>query len=109
MQLDKKYIRLSCNHASPVASSWGGTAFPRVIVYSTYAIFRFKESMVALVANLKTKDPFYVRCIKPNEIKSPVRFNDERILHQVGEGRGGEGKREEGRGGEGAGQSLLLL
>ena len=44
---------------------------------------RFKESMIALVANLQTKDPFYVRCIKPNEIKSPMRFNDERCLHQV--------------------------
>ena len=44
---------------------------------------RFKESMVALVTNLKTKDPFYVRCVKPNEMKSPVRFNDERCLHQV--------------------------
>ena len=44
---------------------------------------RFKESMIALVTNLKTKDPFYVRCIKPNEIKSPMRFDDERCLHQV--------------------------
>lgn len=44
---------------------------------------RFKESMIALVANLQTKDPFYVRCVKPNEIKAPMRFNDERCLHQV--------------------------
>ncbi|XP_019850778.1 PREDICTED: LOW QUALITY PROTEIN: unconventional myosin-Id-like [Amphimedon queenslandica] len=43
----------------------------------------FKESMIALVANLKTKDPFYVRCIKPNELKSPVAFNVERVRHQV--------------------------
>lgn len=27
--------------------------------------------------------PFYVRCIKPNEIKSPVQFNDTRCKHQV--------------------------
>ena len=39
--------------------------------------------MIALVDKLKTKDPFYVRCIKPNEIKSPMRFDDERCLHQV--------------------------
>ena len=44
----------------------------------------FKESMISLVENLKTKDPFYVRCIKPNETKSPMRFDDERCLHQVG-------------------------
>ena len=47
---------------------------------------RFKESMIALVENLKTKDPFYVRCIKPNEFKSPVKFDDERCLHQVWSG-----------------------
>lgn len=44
----------------------------------------FKESMIALVDNLKTKDPFYVRCIKPNETKSAMKFDDERCLHQVG-------------------------
>lgn len=43
----------------------------------------FKESMISLVGNLRSKDPFYVRCIKPNETKSPMRFNDERCLHQV--------------------------
>ncbi len=43
----------------------------------------FKESMIALVENLKTKEPFYVRCIKPNEFKSPMKFDDERCLHQV--------------------------
>ena len=47
---------------------------------------RFKESMISLVENLKTKDPFYVRCIKPNELKSPVKFDDERCLHQVQSG-----------------------
>ena len=47
---------------------------------------RFKESMISLVENLKTKDPFYVRCIKPNEHKSPVKFDDERCLHQVQSG-----------------------
>ena len=27
--------------------------------------------------------PYYVRCIKPNEIKSPVQFDDTRCQHQV--------------------------
>ena len=31
------------------------------------------------------QNPFYVRCIKPNEIKSPVSINDERVSHQVRE------------------------
>ncbi len=29
------------------------------------------------------QEPYYVRCIKPNEIKSPVAFNEERVKHQV--------------------------
>ncbi|XP_050418381.2 unconventional myosin-Id isoform X2 [Patella vulgata] len=43
----------------------------------------FKNSIVALVENLASKEPHYVRCIKPNELKSPSVFNDERIGHQV--------------------------
>lgn len=43
----------------------------------------FKNSMVALVKNLTSKVPFYVRCIKPNEIKSAVAFDDEHVEHQV--------------------------
>lgn len=43
----------------------------------------FKNSMVALVKNLASKEPYYVRCIKPNDNKSPIVFDDERIRHQV--------------------------
>ncbi|KOC66671.1 Myosin-IA [Habropoda laboriosa] len=43
----------------------------------------FRSSMIALVKNLTSKEPYYVRCIKPNEIKSPVVFDEERVNHQV--------------------------
>lgn len=43
----------------------------------------FRNSMVALIKNLTSKEPFYVRCIKPNDVKSPVVFDDERVSHQV--------------------------
>lgn len=43
----------------------------------------FRNSMIALVKNLTSKEPFYVRCIKPNEVKSPVVFDEERVTHQV--------------------------
>ncbi|GAB6033416.1 Unconventional myosin-Ia [Chamberlinius hualienensis] len=43
----------------------------------------FKNSMVSLVEILISKEPYYVRCIKPNEQKSPVLFDDERVRHQV--------------------------
>ncbi|RZF45163.1 hypothetical protein LSTR_LSTR007126 [Laodelphax striatellus] len=43
----------------------------------------FKNSMIALVKTLASKEPFYVRCIKPNEEKSPCLMDDERVEHQV--------------------------
>ncbi|XP_013401655.1 unconventional myosin-Id [Lingula anatina] len=43
----------------------------------------FKNSIIALVENLASKEPHYVRCIKPNEEKSPVLFNETRVRHQV--------------------------
>ncbi|XP_014242236.1 myosin-IA [Cimex lectularius] len=43
----------------------------------------FKNSMIALVKTLGSKEPFYVRCIKPNEHKSPNGIDDQRVEHQV--------------------------
>ncbi|XP_055639147.1 unconventional myosin ID [Toxorhynchites rutilus septentrionalis] len=43
----------------------------------------FQRSMAELVATLLRKEPFYVRCIKPNDIKSASVFDDVRVEHQV--------------------------
>ncbi|XP_057293131.1 unconventional myosin-Id-like isoform X2 [Hydractinia symbiolongicarpus] len=43
----------------------------------------FKNSMVSLVENLMSKEPYYVRCIKPNAVKSPSKFDDDLVVHQV--------------------------
>uniref|UniRef100_A0A3B4AZ40 Myosin IG n=1 Tax=Periophthalmus magnuspinnatus TaxID=409849 RepID=A0A3B4AZ40_9GOBI len=43
----------------------------------------FKNSIIALVDKLACKEPYYVRCIKPNELKSSVIFDDARCRHQV--------------------------
>lgn len=43
----------------------------------------FQKSMVELVSTLQSHEPFYVRCIKPNDHKSPVLFDEERVEHQV--------------------------
>ncbi|XP_075890997.1 unconventional myosin-Id [Nelusetta ayraudi] len=43
----------------------------------------FKNSMISLVENLASKEPYYVRCIKPNDVKSPLLFEEERSRHQV--------------------------
>ncbi|CAO1341197.1 unnamed protein product [Diamesa hyperborea] len=43
----------------------------------------FQRSMSDLVETLSIKEPFYVRCVKPNDIKSPTVFDDVRVEHQV--------------------------
>lgn len=43
----------------------------------------FRNSMVELVATLAKKEPFYVRCIKPNDQKSATLFDAERVAHQI--------------------------
>ncbi|XP_063236285.1 unconventional myosin ID [Bacillus rossius redtenbacheri] len=43
----------------------------------------FRNSMIALVKTLTSKEPFYVRCVKPNEVKSASVFDSERVEHQV--------------------------
>ena len=78
-------LSLSSSGHALLKEQWpeGAQAVTEVTKRPKSAGTRFKESMIALVTNLQTKDPFYVRCIKPNEIKSPMRFDDERCLHQV--------------------------
>lgn len=39
--------------------------------------------MQDLVKTLISKEPHYVRCIKPNEVKSASGFDYERVKHQV--------------------------
>lgn len=43
----------------------------------------FKKSMNNLVANLLTKAPSYIRCIKPNDQKRPMTYDRTLVLHQV--------------------------
>lgn len=43
----------------------------------------FQRSMADLVVTLLKKEPFYVRCIKPNDLKSSTVFDEERVEHQV--------------------------
>ena len=45
--------------------------------------FLFKTSMNELIENLKKKTPFYIRCIKPNSEKSPSKFDENVVSHQV--------------------------
>uniref|UniRef100_A0A668AES6 Myosin IHb n=1 Tax=Myripristis murdjan TaxID=586833 RepID=A0A668AES6_9TELE len=46
-------------------------------------VTQFKSSLVGLTEILMSKEPWYVRCIKPNEGKQPGRFDDVLVRHQV--------------------------
>ncbi|XP_029956163.1 unconventional myosin-Ic [Salarias fasciatus] len=47
------------------------------------AATQFKNSLMKLMEILMSKEPSYVRCIKPNEAKQPGRFDEVLIRHQV--------------------------
>ncbi|XP_072835769.2 unconventional myosin-Ib isoform X3 [Pogona vitticeps] len=44
---------------------------------------QFKASVATLMKNLQTKNPNYIRCIKPNDKKAAHIFNDALVCHQV--------------------------
>uniref|UniRef100_A0A674F0L0 Unconventional myosin-Ib n=1 Tax=Salmo trutta TaxID=8032 RepID=A0A674F0L0_SALTR len=45
--------------------------------------FQFKASVGGLMKNLQTKNPNYIRCIKPNDKKAAHIFTDSLVCHQV--------------------------
>ncbi|XP_058248624.1 unconventional myosin-Ib isoform X4 [Hemibagrus wyckioides] len=45
--------------------------------------FQFRASVSTLMRNLQTKNPNYIRCIKPNDKKSAQIFTDSLVCHQV--------------------------
>ncbi|KAM6294371.1 unconventional myosin-Ia [Aegotheles albertisi] len=45
--------------------------------------FQFKASVATLMKNLYSKNPNYIRCIKPNESKAAMVFTPELVLAQV--------------------------
>nr|XP_025042231.1 unconventional myosin-Ih [Pelodiscus sinensis] len=44
---------------------------------------QFKNSLASLIEILMSKEPSYIRCIKPNDGKEPGKFDDVLIRHQV--------------------------
>ncbi|NWR80288.1 MYO1A protein, partial [Centropus unirufus] len=45
--------------------------------------FQFKSSVATLMKNLYSKNPNYIRCIKPNETKTAMLFTPELVLAQI--------------------------
>ncbi|KAG8446971.1 hypothetical protein GDO86_014423 [Hymenochirus boettgeri] len=84
--LFQDFKRLMFNSSNPVLKlMWpeGKLSITEVTKRPPTAATLFKNSMIALVDNLASKEPYYVRCIKPNDKKSPALFDEERCRHQV--------------------------
>ncbi|KAJ2949317.1 hypothetical protein O0L34_g6270 [Tuta absoluta] len=47
------------------------------------AITQFKNSLNELIKILSSKEPSYIRCIKPNDFKMPMQFDEKLVSHQV--------------------------
>uniref|UniRef100_H2Z8V7 Myosin motor domain-containing protein n=1 Tax=Ciona savignyi TaxID=51511 RepID=H2Z8V7_CIOSA len=54
-----------------------------VLKRSPTSAFQFKASMSALMKNLLLKNPNYIRCIKPNDVKRSSVFSSDLVRHQV--------------------------
>ncbi|XP_042566556.1 LOW QUALITY PROTEIN: unconventional myosin-Ig [Clupea harengus] len=84
--LFQDFKRLMYNSSDPVLKDmWpeGKLSITEVTKRPLTAATLFKNSIIALVDKLACKEPYYVRCIKPNEMKSAVLFDDARCQHQV--------------------------
>uniref|UniRef100_A0A672H0V2 Unconventional myosin-Id n=1 Tax=Salarias fasciatus TaxID=181472 RepID=A0A672H0V2_SALFA len=84
--LFQDFKRLLYNSSNPVLKAmWpeGKLSITEVTKRPLTAATLFKSSMISLVENLASKEPYYVRCIKPNEVKSPLLLEQERCRHQV--------------------------
>uniref|UniRef100_A0A4W3HUU0 Unconventional myosin-Id n=1 Tax=Callorhinchus milii TaxID=7868 RepID=A0A4W3HUU0_CALMI len=84
--LFQDFKRLLYNSSNPVLRKmWpeGKLSITEVTKRPLTAATLFKGSMIALVENLACKEPYYVRCIKPNDQKSPLLFEEQRCQHQV--------------------------
>uniref|UniRef100_A0A8C9TEP9 Myosin ID n=1 Tax=Scleropages formosus TaxID=113540 RepID=A0A8C9TEP9_SCLFO len=84
--LFQDFKRLLYNSSNPVLKAmWpeGKLSITEVTKRPLTAGTLFKTSMISLVENLASKEPYYVRCIKPNDVKSPLLFEQERCRHQV--------------------------
>lgn len=84
--LFQDFKRLLYNSSNPVLKGmWpeGKLRITEVTKRPLTAATLFKNSMISLVENLACKEPYYVRCIKPNDVKSPLLFELQRCQHQV--------------------------
>ncbi|PZC73892.1 hypothetical protein B5X24_HaOG208687 [Helicoverpa armigera] len=79
----KRLLHSSDNRS--LADMWpeGGTNIQKTSKRPPSAATLFRNSMAALVTGLQSKEPFYVRCVKPNPHQAPNTWDEQLVRHQV--------------------------
>ncbi|XP_063002760.1 unconventional myosin-Ic [Elgaria multicarinata webbii] len=72
-----------CNSENPIVSRCFDRAELSDKKRPETAVTQFKNSLSQLMEILMSKEPAYIRCIKPNDAKQASRFDEVLIRHQV--------------------------
>ncbi|WZZ23990.1 hypothetical protein YC2023_007391 [Brassica napus] len=79
-----------CNLLSSSKCPFVAGLFPSVPEESTRSSYkfssvssRFKQQLQALMETLNETEPHYVRCVKPNSLNRPQKFENPSVLHQL--------------------------
>eukprot|EP01060_Flectonema_neradi_P019617 TRINITY_DN2684_c4_g2_i1.p1 TRINITY_DN2684_c4_g2~~TRINITY_DN2684_c4_g2_i1.p1 ORF type:complete len:1181 (+),score=280.64 TRINITY_DN2684_c4_g2_i1:501-3545(+) len=78
---DNKMIRRFYSEEADMLEDDGPRGSPKK--RQTTAGFKIRKQASDLVATLKRCTPHYIRCIKPNDTRTPLGFVDQRVFHQV--------------------------
>lgn len=79
-----------CNLLSSSSCSFVAGLFPSLPEESSRSSYkfssvasRFKQQLQALMETLNLTQPHYIRCVKPNSLNLPHKFENQSILHQL--------------------------
>ncbi|OIW12077.1 hypothetical protein TanjilG_15317 [Lupinus angustifolius] len=79
-----------CNLLSPSKCPFVSGLFPLLAEESSRSSFqfssvasRFKQQLQALMETLKSTEPHYIRCVKPNSLNQPQMFVNASVIHQL--------------------------
>ncbi|KAF5202477.1 Myosin-15 [Thalictrum thalictroides] len=91
--LDKNRDYVVVEHSSLLSSSkcsFVAGLFPSLQEESSRSSYkfssvasRFKQQLQSLMETLNTTEPHYVRCVKPNSLNRPQKFENQSVLHQL--------------------------
>ncbi|KAH7835175.1 hypothetical protein Vadar_023570 [Vaccinium darrowii] len=91
LEKNRDYVVVEhCNLLSSSECSFIAGLFPSLPDESSRSSYkfssvssRFKQQLQALMETLKSTEPHYIRCVKPNSLNRPQKFENESILHQL--------------------------